>query len=164
MKQLASNAQTINISVALLQALVKADLNDEQRAQLIVPDVNNQFYPIARVYYNDLGDRAHLVPLPSDIYLASKKVDADLAVALRMTFLGLSGIKPWDEDEEEDMGEELTTRISNVLRQYTAEQAFGEFVSNAADAKASVSVTSNILSPSLAELQGPLLVIHSSAP
>lgn len=172
LKQLPSNAQTVNTSVALLQALVKADLNDEQRAQLIIPDINGQFYPISQVHYNDLGDRAYLVPLPSDVYLASKKIDADLALALRVTFLGLSGLELRDENDEEDMGEELTTRINNVLRQYTTEQAFGEFVSNAVDAKATAvgiliderpGATSSLLSQSLAQLQGPSLVIHNNA-
>lgn len=168
-----STQKTLLQCIALVNAIVRSHPSDEQRVQVLLPDVNGHLYPIAQVYYNDLGHQAPLVKLPEDIYLAHPKIDVDLATRLKMTFLGLSELNVWDDDEEEDMGEKLTTRISNVLRQYTVEQAFGEFVSNAADAKAKSvgllvdersAATSRILSPSMASFQrDPSLVIYNDA-
>jgi hypothetical protein len=111
----------------------------DEHAQVLVPCSDNQFYPQPNVYYNDLGDRIALVQRLNDedsLKLAHNKLTWELADKLRIPRLSLSDYKPLDEDEPE-IGEPLTTRIRNVLLQYAPEQMFGEFVSNAVDAKAS---------------------------
>ena len=67
----------------------------------------------------------------------------------------------------------MTTRISNVLRQYSIEQAFNEFLANATDAgaaKLNILVDErtfgarSILSPEMAALQtSPSVIIHNDA-
>ena len=72
------------------------------------------------------------------------------------------------------MHEDLTRRISNVLKQYSVEQMFNEFLANAADAGASeynilidanqTAPCTNLLSPSMSEMQAlPALAIHNNA-
>lgn len=160
-------------AITLLSAISHTTLSAEQRAQLIIPDATGNFHDISKVYYNDLGHRAPLVVMPDDVYLAHPKIDLELASALEMVFLGVSNLNISEDDDDEDMGENLPTRISNVLRQYSVEQAFGEFVSNAADAKACdvgflidevVAPTSTLLCPQMAEFQqNPSWVIHNDA-
>ncbi|TFY59674.1 hypothetical protein EVG20_g7692, partial [Dentipellis fragilis] len=119
--------------ILILHAIADLNVEDEARKQVLVPDADGTLRPIDTVYFNDIGPRANLVELPSSHYLAHDEIDRDLATRLQLKPLGLTGISVPDD---EDMGEDLTTRISGVLKQYAIGQAFGEFVSNAADAGA----------------------------
>lgn len=74
--------------------------------------------------------------------------------------------------DDEDMHEDLTTRISNVLRQYSVEQAPNEFLANAADAGADIFnllldskhfPCRQILNEKMSDFQsGPALIIHNN--
>jgi len=72
------------------------------------------------------------VELPSNYSLASDCIDRKLALKLGLTFLS----DQLNDGDLMEMKEGLTTRISNVLLNYTKEQAFMEFLANAADAEA----------------------------
>jgi sacsin len=147
-------------------------MSDEERTRLLVPDVNCHLRPIASVYYNDLGPPACFVCLPDVVSVAHQSLPFELAKGLGMTFIGHSGLKSLLIDDH-DMGEALTSRIRSVLVQYTVEQAFTEFLANAADAKATAfgillddqpSAASHLLSPEFAEIQSrPALVIYNNA-
>jgi hypothetical protein len=147
-------------------------MSDEERSRLLVPNANCHLRPIACVYYNDLGPRACFVSLPDFVSVAHQSLPPELAKGLGMTFIGHSGLKSLLIDDH-DMGEALTSRIRNVLVQYTVEQAFTEFLANAADAKATTFgillddqpfAGSHLLSPELAEIQSrPSLVIYNDA-
>ncbi|TFY61483.1 hypothetical protein EVG20_g7038 [Dentipellis fragilis] len=162
---------SLNNAILILRSIAELDVEDALRAQISIPDTNLALRASDAVYYNDVGHRAHLIDLPEDHYLAHDQIDRDLANRLQLKPLGLSGI-PVPDDE--DMGEDLTTRISGVLKQYSIGQTFGEFVSNAADAGASKfavlvdnkehvpSECASFLLPS--EFQnGPSLVLYNDA-
>jgi hypothetical protein len=167
-----SASDTIKVSLRLLEALMDTTMSDEERTRLLVPDVNCHLRPIAFVYYNDLGPPACFVSLPDLVSVAHQSFPFELAKGLGMTFIGHSGLKSLLIDDH-DMGEALTSRIRNVLVQYTVEQAFTEFLANAADAKATTFgilldeqpfAASHLLSPKLAEIQSrPSLVIYNDA-
>jgi sacsin len=162
--------ETTKKALVILEALLDTNLCEE-RTPILVPDVSNHLRPRSDLYYNDLGDRAYFIHLPDDCFMTHSKVDREFALRLKIRLLGLSELKPFNDDE--DMCELLTNRISNVLLQYTVEQAFGELVSNAVDAGAKkfdvlldeqTFGSSHILSPTLAVLHSlPALVIHNDA-
>ncbi|TFY71733.1 hypothetical protein EVG20_g1277 [Dentipellis fragilis] len=128
------NSPSLNDTILILRSVAELEVGDDLKKQILVPDARGALRAIDTVFFNDLGDRAHVVNLPENRYLAHDQLDSGLAQRLQLQSLGLSGIEvPGDED----MREELTTRIAGVLKQYAIKQALGEFVSNAADAGAS---------------------------
>jgi hypothetical protein len=167
-----SNTDIVNVSLQLLEMLVEKQLSDDEHAQILVPDESGHLCPIAQVYFNDIGPRAINIAPPGNLRRAHSKIDYRLAEGLRLMFIGHSELKPLFEDDD-DMSEPLTTRITNVLRQYDKDQFFGEFLANAHDAKATVfgmlldetpAPKSNVLSPALAELQAyPSLIIYNNS-
>jgi sacsin len=167
-----SSFDRVKTSLRLLEALVNAHMNDEEHAQLLVPDMNGHLRPVALVYYNDLGPQAVFVTLPEDVSVAHPNLTYELAKSLRMTFIGHLELKSLLTTER-DMGEALPVRIRNVLVQYTADQAFSEFFANAADAKATAfgiilddqpAAASHVLSPAFAQVQScPALIIYNNS-
>ncbi|KAF5378086.1 hypothetical protein D9615_007575 [Tricholomella constricta] len=115
--------------------LLPKNLTEEERHQILVPDVKFTLRPLPSVFYNDLAERACLVALSDGDHLAYSRIDEDLAKFLGMERLGLKfvDLKP---SLGVDMGEELTTTIRNKLRSYTPRQILTEFLANAADAGA----------------------------
>jgi hypothetical protein len=147
-------------------------MSDEERTRLLVPDTNCHLRPIACVYYNDLGPRACFVSLPDAVSVAHQSLPPELAKGLRMPFIGHLGLESLVIDQH-DMGEALTSRIRSVLVQYTVEQAFTEFLANAADAKATAFgillddqpfAASHLLSPEFADIQSrPSLIVYNNS-
>ncbi|KAA1478277.1 hypothetical protein DENSPDRAFT_663334 [Dentipellis sp. KUC8613] len=127
-------SSSVDVTISILRSVAELEVKDDLRRQILVPDANGTRRPIDAVLFNDLGDRADMVTLPDNRFLAHGQLDSGLAKRLQLNFLGLSGI---EVPSHEEMKEDLTTRISGVLSQYSIEQSFGEFVSNAADAGAS---------------------------
>ncbi|KAF8063582.1 hypothetical protein FPV67DRAFT_1630231 [Lyophyllum atratum] len=123
----------VSKAVNLLR-LLPTGMNEEERSRVLVPDINFTLRSFPSVFYNDIGERACLVPLDGN-YLAHSRIDDDLANSLRMERLGLKfvDLKPFGID----MMEELTTTIRNKLKSYTPRQILTEFLANAADAGAS---------------------------
>jgi len=111
---------------------LKAILENSGAHLPIIPTTEGIFKACSATYFNDLGSRADEVELPSGYSLASDCIDRKLALKLGLTFLSgrlnVGGLM--------EMKEDLTTRISNVLLNYTKEQAFMEFLANAADSGA----------------------------
>jgi hypothetical protein len=161
---------TTHKALGILNFIVDAGLQDV--TTILVPNVNNQLQPRDKIFFNNLGPRSSLIALPDGHSLAHQDLVYSIAKRLGIPALSLSELKPFDEDDE-DMGELLTTRIHNVLRQYTVEQAYGELLSNAADARAEMFNilidtksfgSSNVLLPTLAEFQTlPALIFHNDA-
>lgn len=162
----------MKLSLRLLEALVDADMSDEEQARLLVPDVDGRLRLIPLVFFNDLGPSAGFVSLPDDISVGHPKLTFELAKRLEMTFIGHSELKSLLITDR-DMGEALTSRIRSVLIQYNVEQAFTEFLANAADAKATSfgillddrpAMGSRVLSPAFSEIQSrPSLVIYNNS-
>jgi hypothetical protein len=161
-------AEIAEQTICILQELPK-DLTDEERAGIIVPDSHGELYPIARLLYNDIGYR-HLLVTHDGFFLAHHKVDEKIADKLRMDRLGFKCLGL--NDPHIDMGEQLTTRIRNVLAQYTEQQIFTEFLANAADAEATefgilvdeyLAPNAKLLSSAMAPFQScPSLVIYNN--
>lgn len=136
MKQLEPSTEIVSDSVELLRALDPSKLRDHERQNLVAPGRDGRLYPIAELFYNDLGPRACHFQLPPNRIQVHDAVEwADLCPKLRVVSLGSLHLTPMNLDSE-DMCEDLTTRIQSVLRAYNKYQEFGEFLANAADAGA----------------------------
>jgi hypothetical protein len=120
------------------------------------------------LFYNDLGTQASEVSIPSTAFISHREIDYDVALKLELRFLSSLEILP-----DEGMHVDLTECISEVLSQYTKEQAFLEFLANAADAKAKNfgiyldersrrNQHPSLLTPAIAQLwKEPSLVIYN---
>ncbi|VDC01301.1 unnamed protein product [Peniophora sp. CBMAI 1063] len=160
---------------SLLEAVDISSLNPLSVSQLPVPTDVGGLHPCSLTFYNDLGLGASLVQLPDEARRAHESISVGLARKLSLKDLSSLRIQDEDEGEEEDMDEALSTRISNVLRQYGQDQMPTEFLANAIDAGAtSVSflvdeadfsnASQRLLVPSLAQLQvAGALVVHNDA-
>jgi hypothetical protein len=164
----------INLAVMLLTLLGMTPPNDDTLRRIQVPDSSSIMRPFTHIFYDDLGHRVTQVEVPPERYPSHMLIDRDLARRLRFSFFSSIALPmAADEMDEDDMEEKLTTRISNVLRQYTPERSFIEFVANAIDAGAQeVDVLldeathpriGDFLTQSMAEFQGPSLVVHNNA-
>ena len=98
----------------------------------IIPTTDGVLKGCSVTHFNDLGPYAGEAPLPAGHFLASNHIDRKLAVKLGLPFLS-NTVGSVDDGELMEMKEDLTTRISSVLLSYTKEQAFMEFLANAAD-------------------------------
>lgn len=149
------------------------NIPDYQRAKIFVPDKTGSLRQIDEVYYDDLN-RHEMHHLGSYGVSAHPTVSKSLASKLLLRFLSSLELGD-DEDDIDDMalGEDLTTRISGVLRDYDINFALNEFLANAADATASQFSllldqrsfeSRSILSPDMAKFQqGPSLILHNDA-
>ena len=124
--------------VAFLRAIgqreLKAVLQSIGNHLPIIPTTDGVFKAHSLAYFNDMGPHADEVPLPPGYAIASDHIDRVLAQKLGLSFLSDRVRIP--DDDLLEMKENLTTRITNVLHSYTKEQAFMEFLANAADAGA----------------------------
>ena len=167
-----------NEVVAFLRAVghkeLKAVLGSTGAHLQIIPTTEGVLKACSVTYFNDLGPHASEVPLPPGHSIASDYVDRRLALKLGLSFLS-DRVSMLDGDSFMEMKEDLTTRISNVLVSYTKEQAFTEFLANAADAGATefgITLDSTqhplpenhqFVSHSLRELCGqPSLILHNN--
>jgi hypothetical protein len=168
------DSSQIVLAITLLRALSTTSPTEDTLRRLQVPDASSTMRSYMEIYYNDLGHRVTQIEVPSERYPSHILIDADLARLLRLSFLSSIAL-PMAEDEidDDDMEEALTTRISNVLRQYSPERSFFEAVANAVDAGATrVSIlldetshaqVGDFLTQEMAGFQGRSLVIHNNA-
>ncbi|PIL32619.1 hypothetical protein GSI_05323 [Ganoderma sinense ZZ0214-1] len=167
--------QAIEGCVQLLQALDIPSLTVPQRERLLAPGTDCRLHEIHGLYYNDLGFRAFHLESPSDRIQVHHAMLHNLCVALQIPSLGSLHLQPLELDAE-NMREDLSTRIGNVLRSYDVEQAFNEFLANAADAGAKKfnimldhggdrrAQPSEVLCPNMAQFcQGPAVIAHNDA-
>jgi hypothetical protein len=167
------NSAKLGQAISLLRALGDLELGDEHICRLRVPDRHAIMRPHHEVHYNDHGHRATQVEVPPGDYATHAKIDLELARLLRLRFLSTIALPTDDDLDEDDMEERLTTRISNVLRQYTPEQSFLEFVANAVDAGATKvelvldntchQVDGDLITSEMRQFQGPSLVVYNNA-
>lgn len=162
--------------VELLKALDFASLNDK-RSSLLVPGVDDALHKPRDLFYNDLGSRAVRLQLPEGKVQVHPSVPHSLRGEMQIASLGSLNLTPVPFVGE-DMREDLTTRISNVLGAYDIGQAFNEFLANAADAgatkvnlmldndpvRASEESHSTLLSNNMVQFcRGSALVVHNDA-
>jgi hypothetical protein len=119
---------------AIRQRELKTVLGSINAHLPIIPTSDGVFKAYPLIYFNDLGPHADEVPLPPGYAIASDHIDRILAQKLGLSFLSDRVRTP--DDDILHMKENLTVRIKNVLHSYTKEQAFMEFLANAADAGA----------------------------
>ena len=167
--------QVIRDCVQLLQALDIPSLTAPQREKLLAPGTDSQLHRVCDLYYNDLGSRALRLESPNGRIQVHYAVPHDLCAHLHISSLGSLHMHPLELDTE-SMREDLTTRIGNVLRSYNIDQAFNEFLANAADAGAKKfnimldcgddrrADPSEILCQNMAQFcQGPAVIAHNDA-
>lgn len=162
------SSEDIKQAILILKYL-PSELNEEERTQIVVPDICGGIYPIERIYFNDIGDRSCLVN-PGDRMLTHLSVDDDLARKIGLERLGLLSSFT---DTGIDMGEQLPTRIRNLLKQYTEQQILSELLANAADSGATKfgivldekeTTGSKLLYPAMMPFQScPSLVIYNNS-
>ncbi|KAI0919873.1 hypothetical protein AcV5_001825 [Taiwanofungus camphoratus] len=163
-------------AVNLLKAIQFEDLTDEESAQIVVPDLDGRLRSCQDLYQDDLGPRARYVELPSNRTKVHKQVAEDFKLREHLGIQSLSSLHLQRLDpDDEDMHEDLTIRIRNVLSSYSQEHSFNEFLANAVDANANefdilldekhIDVTGlEFLSPQMHQLwSGPALVLHNDA-
>jgi hypothetical protein len=172
MKQLPSDE--LDNAIRILENLQLESLSKSDRLIVLVPDRSRDLQLLLNVLYNDLDDRACLINIPNDKYFAHPDVGERLARKLGMETLRAFSLDSEEDDDTEDMGEVVQTRIQNVLLEYKVEQAFGEFLANAVDAGAtsfgilvdehSVPSSRYLLTDSMDKLTScPALVIRNDA-
>lgn len=102
---------------------------------MYVPIDDNTLKPFDRVLFCDLPYGAS--SLPSNSHLSHASISFNLASALGLRRLSEENFAQDDFGIETiTMGEDLTVRIKNVLKDYDIDYASNEWVANAADAKA----------------------------
>ncbi|KAL4245751.1 hypothetical protein ABKN59_001667 [Abortiporus biennis] len=167
------SAESVDVVVNLLHAIDVGSLTDDDRRQILAPDCHGCLRTLSELYLDDLGPRACQVELPANMYKLHGEVHQRLATRLMIQTLTSLNLKQFEDFDDDDMQENLCTRINNVLRQYSIDQAFNEFLANAEDAGATEynilldekpGKDLNILAPSMAKLQSsPSLIIHNDA-
>ncbi|KAI0739601.1 hypothetical protein C8Q80DRAFT_1240735 [Daedaleopsis nitida] len=161
--------------IDLLQALDYASITEQERSRIVAPGNDNKLRKVNDMFYNDLGSRAHQFALPEGKVGAHSSIRSTLRNNLQIPSLGSFHLKPLTFFGE-DMREDLTTRIANVLRAYDIDQAFNEFLANATDAGATTfnlmldksatryARSSDLLCEAMVPFcQGPALVVHNDA-
>ena len=165
------DAVSVKVAVNLL-SILPSRMSDEEHAALLIPDVQCILRPHAEIYFNDIAERAALIPAENH-FIAHDLVDDTLARKLNLTRLGLRFVDL--NIPGVDMGEKPLTTVRNTLRQYTEQQFLTEFVANACDANANkltFLVNEFCLNPSPSENTGllsqeffncPSLVVYNNA-
>ena len=125
-------AVSVKVAVKLL-SILPSTLSDEEHASLLIPDEQCILRPHSEIYFNDIAERAYLIPADNR-FIAHDLVDDTLARKLNLARLGLKFVDL--NIPGVDMGEKPLTTVRNTLRQYTEQQFVTEFVANACDANA----------------------------
>ncbi|TFK17335.1 hypothetical protein FA15DRAFT_661518, partial [Coprinopsis marcescibilis] len=126
--------QTATLALSILKLAASGfSMTDSQRNQLLVPDDSYYMQPIHKVLFNDVGERAILVPR-DNFHLAFPPLDSTLAKDLNLDRLGLKFVNL--QEPFEDMGADPLTLVQTTLRQYKEKQFMTEFLANAQDAGA----------------------------
>ena len=126
------DAVSVRMAVNLL-SILPSSMSDEEHAALLIPDEQCILRPHSEIYFNDIAERASLIPAENH-FIAHRLVDDALARKLNLSRLGLRFVDL--NIPGVDMGEKPLTTVRNTLRQYTEQQFLIEFVANACDANA----------------------------
>lgn len=164
-----------SIALSLLRAIVEAGYSYKTDGPVLVPDTSHYLQLSTTIIYNDIPSSDVERSLSEVQYIASRSVDRELANKLHLRFMSSLGDEIFD-DEDDDMQESLFTRIREVLRQYSIDQALSEMMANAVDAGAksfNVTLDASIapvplpkyFSSAFEELDRlPTLIIHNDVP
>jgi hypothetical protein len=165
-------AVSVKMAVNLL-SILPSTMSDEEHASLLIPDVQCILRPHSKIYFNDIAERASLIPAENH-FIAHGLVDDTLARKLNLARLGLKFVDL--NIPGVDMGEKPLTTVRNTLRQYTEQQFLTEFVANACDANATKltflvnefcpnpSENTRLLSPTMQKFFNcPSLVVYNDA-
>ncbi|KZT01862.1 uncharacterized protein LAESUDRAFT_815637 [Laetiporus sulphureus 93-53] len=170
----AMNSGAVKRIVRLLEALEFKNLTDAEWTRIYLPDVQGDMRNRSELFYDDLGTRALELELPQNRFKIHRQISEVLADHLGVTFLSTMELNILDPDED-DMLEDPVTRVNGVLRSYSIDQAFNEFLANAMDANAKNMTlvldenTSNLrnadyLSSLMSQFcAGPALIVHNDA-
>jgi hypothetical protein len=163
---------SVKMAVNLL-SILPSTMSDEERTALLIPDAQCILRPHSEVYFNDIAERASLIPA-ENLFIAHALVDDTLARKLNLARLGLRFVDL--NIPGVDMGEKPLTTVRNTLRQYTEQQFVTEFVANACDANATKltflvnefcsnpSKNTRLLSPSMQKFFNcPSLLVYNNA-
>ena len=126
------DAASVKVAVNLL-SILPSTMSDEERAALLIPDVQCILRPLPETYFNDIAEPASLIPAENH-FIAHDLVGDTLARRLSLARLGLKFVDM--NIPGVDMGEKPLTTVCNTLKQYTEQQFVIEFVANACDANA----------------------------
>jgi sacsin len=138
----ASEQCKISAAVAILDALALGiqsnDFEFDGCVIIMVPDSDGLLRSLDEIYYNDRGIKTGPIRF-GNIYAAHSKISRSTANSLQIQLLSSLELGDDDSDdfEDEDMSEDLTTRISGLLRDSPIRYALNEFLANAVDAGAS---------------------------
>ena len=165
-------AVSVKMAVNLL-SILPSTMSDEEHAALLIPDIQCTLRPHSKIYFNDIAERASLIPAENH-FIAHDLVDDTLAKKLNLARLGLRFVDL--KIPGVDMGEKPLTTVRNALRQYTEQQFLTEFVANACDANATKltflvnefysnpSENTRLLSPTMQKFFNcPSLVVYNNA-
>ena len=166
------SAVSVKMAVNLL-SILPSTMSDEEHALLLIPDKQCILHPHSEIYFNDIAERASLIPAENH-FIAHELVDDALARKLNLARLGLKFVNL--NIPGVDMGEKPLTTVRNTLRQYAEQQFLTEFVANACDANATKltflvnefysnsSENTRLLSPAMQKFFNcPSLVIYNNA-
>ena len=169
-----SPLDTVSVKMAVnLLSILPSTMNDDEHAALLIPDGQCILRPYTEIYFNDIAERASLIPAENH-FIAHSLVDDTLARKLNLARLGLRFVDL--NIPGVDMGEKPLTTVRNTLRQYTEQQFLTEFVANACDANATKltflvnefysnpSGNTGLLSPTMQKFFNcPSLVVYNNA-
>jgi hypothetical protein len=128
----------VGVALELLNSLCYSGvvLSDLQRGRVRVPDEDRIMRTANMIHLNDIPRDTLLTASLPNSFPAHPDITDTMARALGLPFLSSFRLQSLCIDDDEDMGEDLTTRIRGVLQQYNSEQTFTEFLANAEDAGA----------------------------
>jgi hypothetical protein len=142
------------------------ELRQDGNTLILGADLN--LHPHSNVFFNDIH-----VAYPPSVILAHSSISARLAKSLGLAMLSERPEFQGLNEDDEDMHEDLSDRISGALRQYRREQIFLEFLANAVDAGASTMTVivdetqgkenSGLFLPSSPFQKQPALIFHNDA-
>ncbi|UZO07228.1 uncharacterized protein OCT59_027521 [Rhizophagus irregularis] len=176
------SANEINNVIQILKQVAEIQKdnrdNPESLDGLLVPSTENKLVDLHEIQFDDMGDNLSDEER-SKHKIAHKLVIKDIAKELEIQTLkgkiygnDYTGDMDWEKYEQ---NESLTTRIKNIIKDYSINSLFKEFLQNADDAKATrfdITVDERrifqhngrkYLSEEMVDWQGPAIWIYNDA-
>ncbi|GES91903.1 histidine kinase-like ATPase [Rhizophagus clarus] len=162
--------------IAKIQNNTRIEGNDLKSLDgLLIPSTENKLVSLDEIQFDDMGDKLSEEER-RDYKISHRSINIDLAEELQMQTLKgtIYGIREpcWETYEQY---ESLTTRIKNILNDYSINSLFKEFLQNADDAGAAYfsiivderkmvySYKKSFFSEEMVGWQGPAIWIYNSA-
>ncbi|GES98868.1 sacsin isoform X2 [Rhizophagus clarus] len=141
---------------------------------LLIPSTKNVLVDLQNIYFDDVDDRLdddekskYMIAHPLVSRYTAKKLNMQTLIG-KICDTGDNGWEPYEQNEP------LTTRIKNIIKEYSPRQIIKEFLQNADDAKATrfsvivdrrkhTNYEKSLLTEEMKELQGPAIWIYNDA-